>query len=259
MNPSVQGIGGTVFSMSLHKQQISVEHKYRGSIVLPDNIEAKNVFFRTKQAYANHEKMSVAILFTKAKLAKLKRYQKGSSEIELENLELYIEMGEILGFKTDDATKLKNSILFTNDSAHTSFNITKRLKLINKKQKSKTNKNYLFWDIENFSSISSIFNDIIEKYEIEDEFIYLAANPDSLYLKRAEWEANLYDYGKTLNSFNFIKCDHGKDVADDVLLGKFVDARITNANVFILTFDRELKERFTDATDKSNNLFILGK
>ncbi len=245
--------------MSLHKQQISIEHKYRGSVILPDNPEAKNVFFRTKQAYANHEKMGVNILFSKTKLAKLKRYQKGSSETELENLELYIKMGEILGFNTDDAKKLKNSILFTNDSAHTSFNITKRLKLINKKNKSKTDKNYLFWDIENFSSISSIFNDIIDKYKIEDEFIFMAANPDSLYLKRAEWEANLFDYGKTLNSFNFIKCDHGKNVADDILLSEFINANITNANVFILTFDRELKERFSDETDESNNLFILGK
>lgn len=245
--------------MSLDKQQISIEHKYRGSVILPDNTEAKNIFFRTKQAYANHEKMSTNILFSKAKLAKLKRYQKGSSETELENLDLYIKMGEILGFNVDDAKKLKNSILFTNDSAHTSFNITKRLKLINKKHKSKTNKNYLFWDIENFSSISSIFNDIIEKYEIDDEFIYMAANPDSLYLKRAEWEANLFDYGKTLNSFNFIKCDHGKNVADDVLLEEFINAKITNANVFILTFDRELKERFIEITKESNNLFILGK
>lgn len=245
--------------MSLHKQQITIAHKYRGSVILPDNTEAKNVFFRTKQAYANHEKMGIHILFSKSKLAKLKRYQKGSSETELENLELYIEMGEVLGFKTEDAKKLKDSILFTNDSAHTSFNITKRLKLINKKNKSKASKNYLFWDIENFSSISSIFNDIIDKYEIDDEFIYLAANPDSLYLKRAEWETNLYDYGKTLDSFNFIKCDHGKNVADDILLEEFINAKITNANVFILTFDRELKERFTETTNSSNNLFILGK
>jgi len=242
-----------------HKQKISIEHKYRGSIELPDNPEAKNVFFRTKQAYANHEKMSVALLFSKSKLAKLKRYQKGSSESELENLELYIKMGEILGFQTDDAQKLKNSILFINDSAHSSFNITKRLKLINKQKRGKTDKNFLFWDIENFSSISSIFSDIIEKYEIEDEHIFLAANPDSLYLKRAEWEANLYDYGKTLESFNFIKCDHGKNVADDILLDAFIDAKLTKANVFILTFDRELKERFTEVTDSSNNLYIMGK
>jgi len=245
--------------LSINKQKISIEHKFRGSIELPDNVEAKNVFFRTKQAYANHEKMGVHILFSKAKLSKLKRYQKGSSETELENIDLYIEMGEILGFNTDDAQKVKNSILFTNDSAHTSFNITKRLKLINKKQRSKANKSFLFWDIENFSSISSIFNDIIEKYEIDDENIFLAANPDSLYLKRAEWEANLFDYGKTLNSFNFIKCAHGKDVADDVLLNEFINAKLKNSNVFILTFDRELKERFTDITDQSNNLFIMGK
>jgi len=245
--------------LSLHKQQISIEHKYRGSLVLPDNVEAKNVFFRTKQAYANHEKMGVHILFSKSKLSKLKRYQKGSSEEELENLNLYIEMGEILGFRTDDAQRLKNSILFTNDSAHTSFNITKRLKLINKKQSSKASQSYLFWDIENFSSISSIFTDIIEKYEIEDKNIFLAANPDSLYLKRAEWEANLFDYRKTLQSFNFIKCDHGKNVADDVLLQEFINAKLQNTNVFILTFDRELKERFTDITHSSNNLFIMGK
>lgn len=245
--------------MSIHKQKISIEHKYRGSVELPDNPEAKNVFFRTKQAYANHEKMSVNILFSNSKLAKLKRYQKGSSESELANLDLYIEMGELLGFKTEDAQKLKNNILFTNDSAHTSFNITKRLKLINKQHKSKTDKNYLFWDIENFSSISSIFNDIIDKYEIDDEHIFLAANPDSLYLKRSEWEANLYDYGKTLNSFNFIKCDHGKNVADDVLLDEFINAKLSNANVFILTFDRELKERFNEVTNNSNNLYIIGK
>ena len=35
---------------------------------------------------------------------------------------------------------------------------------------------------------SDNFNDIIEKYEIDDANIFLAANPDSLYLKRAEIE-----------------------------------------------------------------------
>lgn len=244
--------------MSINKQKISIQYRFRGSVNLPENSEAKNVFFRTKQAYANHEKMGVHILFSKAKLAKLKRYQKGSSLDELENIDLYIEMGKILDFNTEDAKSLKNAILFTNDSAHSNFNITKRLKLINKQHKTATDKNFLFWDIENFSSISSIFNDIIDKYEIADEHIFLAANPDSLYLKRAEWEANLYDYGKTLHSFNFIKCDHGKNVADDVLLQEFQKAKLTQANVFILTFDRELKERFTEITDKSNNLFIMG-
>ena len=241
------------------KQKISIEYKYRGSLELPQNHEAKNVFFRTKQAYANHEKMSVKLLFSQEKLKKLKKYQKGASEVELENLKLYIEMGEILGFNSDDAVKLRNSILFINDSAHSNFNITKRLKLINKKRKTKAEKSYLFWDIENFSSISSIFNDIIEPYDIDDADIVLAANPDSLYLKKAEWEANLYDYGKTLQSFDFIKCDHGKNVADDLLLEKFVSANLTHANVFILTFDRELKERFAEVGDKSNNIFIMGK
>jgi hypothetical protein len=117
----------------------------------------------------------------------------------------------------------------------------------------------MFWDIENFSSIGSIFADLIEPYEIEDEHIFMAANPDSLYLKRSEWEANLYDYGKTLNSFNFIKCDHGKNVADDVLLEEFIKLNLRSCDVYMLTFDRELKERFVEATHESNNLYIMGK
>ena len=238
---------------------IKIEHKFRGKIEIPDNIYAKDIFFRVKQAYANHEKVDVSLLFSKQKLNQLKSYQKGGSSIELENIDFYIELGEILGFKTTDAQKLKNSILLINDNAHTNFNITKRLKLINKEQKTKAVRSHLFWDIENFSSISSIFTDIIEPYNIRDTNIYMAANPDSLYLKKAEWEANLYDYGKTLDSFNFIKCEHGKDVADDVLLNKFKKINTKNTNVFILTFDRELKERFTEIADKSCNLYIMGK
>ena len=243
----------------MNKQKISIEYKYRGSIELPDTKDAKDIFFRTKQAYANHEMMSVKLIFSDYKLKQLKKYQKGASEDELINLDFYIELGDILDFNTKDAQKLKENILFINDSAHTKFNITKRIKLINKKHKSNTDKSYLFWDIENFSSISSIFNDIIEAHNIEDDNIFLAANPDSLYLKRAEWEANLYDYGKTLNSFNFIKCNHGKNVADDVLLEEFKKLDAKNSNIFMLTFDRELKERFQDITDASNNLFIMSK
>jgi len=238
---------------------IKIEYKFRGKIEVPHNKYAKDVFFRVKQAYANHEKMGISLVFSKSKLKQLNSYQRGGAVEELENLDFYIQLGEILGFSTNDAQKFKNSILLTNDNAHSNFNITKRIKLINKKKKSKVTDSYLFWDIENFSSISSIFCDIIEPYEIQDTNIYMAANPDSLYLKRAEWEANLYDYGKTLNSFNFIKCDHGKNVADDVLLDDFKKLKIKNANVFILTFDRELKERFTEVADQSCNLYIMGK
>ena len=238
--------------------RITIEYKHRGSIEIPDNSYAKDIFFRVKQAYANHEKMSVNLVFSKNKLHNLKSYTKGGAESELINLNFYIKLGEILGFKTDDAKKLKNSILLTNDNAHTNFNISKRVKLVNKKKKSKTNKSYMFWDIENFSSISSIFSDLIEPFNINDENIFLAANPDSLYLKRAEWEANLYDYGKTLQSFNFTKCDHGKNVADDVLLEKFIDLKLKNSDIYMMTFDRELKERFIEVTDESCNLYIMG-
>jgi len=245
--------------MSLSKQKVTIEYRYRGSVLLPDTKDAKDIFFRTKQAYANHEKMGIHLLFSKTKLTRLQKYQKGSAQEELANLELYIALGKLLEFDTEDATKLKNKIDLINDTAHAGFNITKRLQLINKKKPSPTTKNYLFWDIENFSSVASIFHDVIEPYEIADQNITLAANPDSLYLKRAEWEANLYDYGKTLNSFNFIKCGHGKDVADDVLLAEMQKRKLKNANIFILTFDRELKERFAQTVDKSNNLFILGR
>jgi hypothetical protein len=238
---------------------VKIQNRYRGKIELPDNRYAKDIFFRVKQAYANHEKMGVHLLFSKQKLKHLQSYQKGGAVDELENIELYIKLGEILGFKTLDAQKLKNSILLINDSAHSNFNITKRLKLINKDKKTKVNRSYLFWDIENFSSISSIFSEIIEPYNLRDKNIYLAANPDSLYLKRAEWEANLYDYGKTLGSFNFIKCDHGKNVADDVLLNEFKKLRAKEANIFILTFDRELKEKFKEAAHHSCNLYMMHK
>jgi len=64
--------------MSVNKQKISIEYKYRGSIEFPDTIEAKDIFFRVKQAYANHEKMSIRLVFSKTKLAKMKLYQKGT-------------------------------------------------------------------------------------------------------------------------------------------------------------------------------------
>ncbi len=243
----------------MNKQKVSIEYKYRGSVALPENRYAKDVFFRVKQAYANHETMSVKLIFNSHQLKKLTSYVRGGAQDELENLDLYLELAELLNFNAEDAIKLKNSILFLNDSAHSNFNVTKRIKLVNKKRKSKANGSYLFWDIENFSNVSSIFSDVIEPYDIEDCDIYLAANPDSLYLKRAEWEANLYDYGKTLKSFNFIKCGHGKDVADDVLLQEFQNLRLKNANVFMLTFDRELKDRFREDVDASNNLYVMAK
>jgi hypothetical protein len=243
--------------MSIKK--IFIENKERGEVEFPDTKEAGGIFWRTKQAYANHETMSLKLVFTDAKLARLKTYQKGGAESELQNLEFYIQLGAILKFDIQDAQQLRSEILLINDSAHVNFNIKKRLKLINKKNKTETKESYLFWDIENFSSISSVFNHVIEPYDIANQNIFLAANPDSLYLKKAEWEANLFDYGKSLNSFNFMKCEHGKNVADDILLQNFKNANLKNVNVFILTFDRELKERFQDATHKSNNLFVMTK
>ena len=240
-------------------QKIIIGHKSVGSITLPKTKDAKQILQRVQKVYASREKLSVHTLFSANHLAKLKSYQKGGAREELENLDMYIELGTILGFTTADAKQLKNSIELVNDTAHTHFNITKRVRLINKKKRSKTDRSYLFWDIENFSNISSIFNDLIDPFEIDDENIYLAANPDSLYLKKREWEANLYDYGKTLNSFNFTKCDHGKNVADDVLLQTFISLHLKNSDIYMMTFDRELKERFSEVCHNSNNLYIMDK
>ena len=240
-------------------QKIFIGRKYRGALILPDTREAKQLFFRVKRAYEKREPLDISLLFGAKRLERLKTYQKGGAREELLNLELYIELGQILGFDTTDARQLKNSIELINDMAHTHFNITKRVLLINKQAKSKTDRSYLFWDIENFANIASIFNDLIEPFAIPDDHIFLAANPDSLYLKKKEWEANLYDYGKTLDSFNFTKCEHGKNVADDVLLQHFRALRLQNSDVYIMTFDRELKERFLAHCHKSNNLFIMTK
>ena len=240
-------------------QKIIINQKYYGSLELANTPEAARVFSKVKSALASGKTMEIGLLFPHYKLKALGSYQKGGARQELEDIELYIELGTLLKFDVSDALKLKNTIELTNDIAHNHYNISKRLTLINKPKATPAQGHYLFWDIENFSNVGSMFNDVIEKYDVPDHHIYVAANPDSLYLFKAEWEADLYDYKKTLNSFNFTKCDHGKNVADDVLLKHFKDLRLQNSNVFLMTFDRELKERFTEATHASNNLFILEK
>jgi hypothetical protein len=240
-------------------QKIIINQKYYGSIELPNTDEARRVFSKVKSAFGTQKTMEIGLIFPSYKLKALEGYQKGGAKQELEDIELYIELGKVLRFDTMDALKLKNAIELTNDIAHNHYNISKRLTLFNKKEKSSATEGYLFWDIENFSNIGSMFNDVIEKYNVPDHRIYVAANPDSLYLFRAEWEADLYDYKKTLNSFNFTKCDHGKNVADDILLKHFNELHLQNSNIYLMTFDRELKERFNADCHNSNNLFILEK
>lgn len=240
-------------------EKIIINKKYFGSIDLPSTDAARRVFVRVTKAYAAQKPMNIHLLFSPGKLKALQYYQVGGAWQELLDLELYIELGKVLRFDTVDAEKLKNSIELTNDIAHNHFNITKRLTLCNKKVKSISKAVYIFWDIENFSNIGSVFTDLIEKYEVPDYHIYMAANPDSLYLFKDEWEADLYDYGKSLKSFQFTKCDHGKNVADTVLLENFLTLAPSHADIYLMTFDRELKERFVSACDASNNLYILEK
>jgi len=237
--------------------KIFINNKFRGNIELPNTKDARQILNRVKKIYTTRNSLTIDVLFKENKLKQLKSYQKGGANEELLNLDFYIQLGKILNFTTADAKELKNYIELVNDTAHNNFNITKRIKLINKKNRSNTSDNFLFWDIENFSNILSIFTDLIEPHNIKDDNIYLAANPDSLYLKKAEWEANLRDFSKTLTSFNFTKCDHGKNVADDILLKNFKELHLKNSDVYVMTFDAELKERFNEVCHNSNNLYIM--
>lgn len=238
-------------------KKIIINNHYYGKIELPDSRNAYRLFAKIKSAFANSEDMGIHLLFTKNAIKSFEHYQRGGCQDELLDLEMYIELATILNFSSKDAQDLKMKIEFVNDNAHVNLNISKRLTLFNKKQPCKTKKNYLFWDIENFSNVSPMFSHIIEPFEIPDENIYVACNPDSLYLFKAEWEADLYDYGKTLQSFNFTKCDHGKNVADGILLDNFKSLNLKEANVYIITYDRELKDFFLSACDERNNLYIL--
>lgn len=240
-------------------QKIIINQKYYGSLEVPQTQGAARVISKVCIAFKEKKAISIELIIPRYKLKMLESYQKGGAREELEDIALFIELGELLGFDSSDAVKLKNSIELTNDIAHNHYNISKRLTLINKEQPIKTSGDYLFWDIENFSNIGSMFNDVIEKFNLPDEHIYVAANPDSLYLFRKEWEAELYDYKKTLNSFNFTKCNHGKNVADDILLEHLKTLDLKSANVYLLSFDRELKERFNEACHESCNLYILEK
>ena len=240
-------------------RKIIINKRYKGTIDLPETAYAPHIFGAVKRAVANGEAVGIHLFYSKKKLKTLENYQRGGAQDVLDELDFYMKLGEVLQFNTDDAMQLKNKIEMVNDVAHNHFNISKRLKLFNKPHRSKTHDSYLFWDIENFSNIGSLFTEVIEKYEIEDSKIYLAANPDSLYLKKDEWEAELYDYGKRLTSFNFTKCDHGKNVADDILLEQFKALKLRACDVYLMSYDRELKERFKAATHPSCNFYILGK
>ncbi|MDF1882231.1 hypothetical protein JHD50_13130 [Sulfurimonas sp. MAG313] len=240
-------------------KKIIINKKNYGNIELAPGKNAYNIFVNVIRAFKANENFSVKLLYSDKKIQSFKNYQSGGCSKEVAELEMYMQMCELFNKNSEDAKALKQEIEFVNDNAYVNLNISKRLHLSNKKQPSNTKGAYLFWDIENFSNISPMFFHIIEPFEIEDEHIYVACNPDSLYLFKAEWEADLYDFSKTLNSFNFTKCDHGKNVADGVLLDYFKDLKPKNSDIYIITYDRELKELFKDACHPSNNLYILDR
>ncbi len=247
------------FVLLYRMQKIIINKHYYGKVELPQTPNSRRIFNTIKNTYEKGEALGLHLLFGKKKQKALSHYQPGGSWEALEELTLFIQMGSILNFDTTEAQKFKAMIEQVNDTAHTHYNISKRLTLINKKQTSDANQRYVFWDIENFANIPAMFNHLFDKFDIPDEHVYLAANPDSLYLYKREWETELYDYGKTLHSFNFTKCDHGKNVVDDLLLSQFQALELKNCDIYIMTYDRELKERFNEACHESNNLYIMSK
>jgi len=239
-------------------QKIIINKKYYGKIEIPQTKNSFRIFNTVKNQIAQNKLLNVNTIYSKNFQKKLtEHYQVGGSADEIEELEFYILLGETLHFKTEDAQVLKQKIEQVTDTAHVNLNISKRLTLLNKKRV-KTSQKYLFWDIENFSNIPPMFFHLIEPYEIEDKDIYIAANPDSLYLYKAQWDAEFYDFSKSFDSFNFTKCDHGKDVADTVLLDNFKNLKVKNSDIYLMTYDRELKERFLKDLGQ-NNLYIMGK
>ena len=238
-------------------KKIIINKKYYGKIELPKTRNAYNLFVAIVRAFSSNEEINLNTMYSQKRLKSFETYQKGGCANELLELDMFIELSGMLKFSSDKAKKLKEQIEFVNDNAHVNLNIAKNLKLFNKKESTKAKKAYLFWDIENFSNVSPMFFDLIEPFEIEDENIYISCNPDSLWLFKAEWEADLYDFSKTLNSFNFTKCDHGKNVADGVLLKNFEDLKPKDSDVYVMTYDRELKDRFKTSCHDSNNLYVL--
>ena len=240
-------------------KKIMIGNEVMGAVEMPETPDAYALFHAVRKAYAQKRPLTLSLLFSAETIKALGHYRKGGAQKELAELQLFIDMGKVLGFDTAEAESLKMKIELTNDNAHVHLNISKRLKLLNKKCRSRTRKTYLFWDIENFGPVGPMYTHVIEKFSVPDGHIFLAANPDSLYLKRREWEAELYDYGKKLESFNFTVVDHGKNMADDFLLKAFERLKPRQADIFIMTYDRELKERFKAACHSSNNLYTLGK
>ncbi len=238
-------------------KKIIINKQHYGNIELPKSRNAYNQFIAVVRVFPTKNSINLRTIYTQEKLDSFQSYQRGGFEYELEELDMFIELGRILNFTTKDAQKLKANLAFIKDDAHVHLSIAKSLKLFNKEKSGPSKRKYLFWDIENFSNISPMFFDIIEPYEIDDENIYISCNPDSLYLFKSEWEADLYDFSKTFNSFNFTKCDHGANVADGVLLNNFKDLKAQNADIYLMTYDRELKQRFTDICHKSNNLYAF--
>ena len=139
-------------------EKVIINKHYYGKVEIPDTDNAWRIFTTVKNTFAKNEAIGLNLLFGKKKQKALSNYQRGGSWEAIEELGMFIELGTLLNFDTKEATKFKFMIEQVNDTAHTHYNISKRLTVINKKAASKTTHKYVFWDIENFANIPAMFN-----------------------------------------------------------------------------------------------------
>ena len=154
-------------------KNIIIGDEVKGSVAVPEMANAYTVFHAIKKAYAEKRPVTLKLLFSTEKIKSLGHYQKGGAQAELAELQLFIDMGRVLGYDTAEAEALRLQIELTNDNAHVHLNISKRTKLLNKQRPGRTRSTYLFWDIENFGPVGPMFSHIIEKFRISDDHVFL--------------------------------------------------------------------------------------
>ena len=125
-------------------KKIIINKKYYGKIELAKTRNAYKVFVAVVKAFSANEKISIKTIYPQKKIDSFAHYQNGGCEYELLEIDMFIELGKLLKFSTDDAQKLKKEIEFVNDNAHVNLPISKSLKLFNKETPTPCKKNYLF-------------------------------------------------------------------------------------------------------------------
>jgi len=108
-------------------KKIIIKNKYYGKIDIPKTRHAYKLFVLVVKAFSSDEKISIKTIYSQNKLDSFSHYKNGGCESELLEIQMFIELGKLLHFKTEDAIKLKEEISFVNDNAHVNLSIAKNL------------------------------------------------------------------------------------------------------------------------------------